>query len=423
MYLHPSASNAVALFDYTAKYPDELSLAEKESIVILSPRNADGWLLALKRDTSQAGLVPENYVETIKHVPTSSSRATLGANADEVITTQVSIDDFGPSVRERAASFAAKEESERRERARTSSIQEDLSHREGPKPSQLVSQFEKRLSAVIEGGTYQIQRHSSPSTATLNRLQSKKLPIPPSQFHSSRSSLHVHTLQTNDALFHSPALPTIPGSPALTPSVPAHPAIVMETGQPGGQAETWLSHLPHAEREKIIAPLSSKERKRQEAIHELLRTEETYVQDLQIIVDVFYGPLQNMLSPTDLQKIFSNIEQLLIVNTQLFSSFEAIRMREPTIITTIADCFLQHVHALQCYVTYCGSQMVANKFLQRKRREDSRLGNFLKECLRNPRCRHLDLTSFLLEPMQRITRYTLLLKQVHYSTLVLYQAI
>lgn len=34
----------------------------------------------------------------------------------------------------------------------------------------------------------------------------------------------------------------------------------------------------------------------------------------------------------------------------------------------------------------------------------------------NPRCRCLDLTSFLLEPMQRITRYPLLLRQVvHYT--------
>lgn len=30
----------------------------------------------------------------------------------------------------------------------------------------------------------------------------------------------------------------------------------------------------------------------------------------------------------------------------------------------------------------------------------------------NPECRQLDLASFLLEPMQRITRYALLLKQV-----------
>jgi len=30
----------------------------------------------------------------------------------------------------------------------------------------------------------------------------------------------------------------------------------------------------------------------------------------------------------------------------------------------------------------------------------------------NPECKQLDLSSFLLEPMQRITRYSLLLKQV-----------
>jgi len=33
----------------------------------------------------------------------------------------------------------------------------------------------------------------------------------------------------------------------------------------------------------------------------------------------------------------------------------------------------------------------------------------------NPECRQLDLSSFLLEPMQRITRYALLLKQVKFE--------
>lgn len=60
--------------------------------------------------------------------------------------------------------------------------------------------------------------------------------------------------------------------------------------------------------------------------------------------------------------------------------------------------------------------MAASKFLQKKRSDDKTLGDFLKQVQKNPRCRSLDLSSYLLQPMQRITRYSLLLRQILHHT-------
>ena len=176
---------------------------------------------------------------------------------------------------------------------------------------------------------------------------------------------------------------------------------------------TWPSLIDS----KTLSSLSTDERKRQESIFELIKTEATYVRDLQLVVELFYAPLQNLLASTELTIIFGNIEQLLLVNSQLLSSLEAAQCAQKFMIDKIGDVFSQHLESLNCYLEYCGSQMKSSKLLQKKRKEKPRIGEFLKECQKNPRCRSLDLSSFLLEPMQRITRYPLLFKQVRWNNL------
>jgi hypothetical protein len=60
--------------------------------------------------------------------------------------------------------------------------------------------------------------------------------------------------------------------------------------------------------------------------------------------------------------------------------------------------------------------MGATKFLQRLRTEEPRVTQLLKAGQMKPESRSLDLSSFLLQPMQRVTRYPLLFRQIlHYT--------
>lgn len=57
------------------------------------------------------------------------------------------------------------------------------------------------------------------------------------------------------------------------------------------------------------------ERKRQEAIFELISTEQSYVQSLQLVVGVFFQAIQDVLDDKAKQIIFANIEDILMFNT------------------------------------------------------------------------------------------------------------
>ncbi|ORY14856.1 Dbl homology domain-containing protein [Neocallimastix californiae] len=154
---------------------------------------------------------------------------------------------------------------------------------------------------------------------------------------------------------------------------------------------------------------------RQEVIYELIKTEQSYGRDLQVIVNEYLMPMQNrhIVSDSDIKMIFLNIEDILVCNASLLNRLENAQ------VNNYVDCvgFIFKEHSFECYTDYCKSLNVSLKYLQSLREEKKHLKNFLKDQMSNPECRQLDLSSFLLEPMQRITRYALLLKQIlHYTS-------
>src|SRR5687768_14888897 len=123
---------------------------------------------------------------------------------------------------------------------------------------------------------------------------------------------------------------------------------------------------------KKIERLTKQEQKRQEAIYELITTEQSYLRDLQMIIQVFYGPLgqrQQDFSLTDqeLSIIFSNIQDILICNTEILSDMEQRQSEQEFLVDCIGDTILNHSDGLKCYVKYCGGQLEGSKFLQKKR--------------------------------------------------------
>ncbi|RKO85386.1 Dbl homology domain-containing protein, partial [Blyttiomyces helicus] len=180
-----------------------------------------------------------------------------------------------------------------------------------------------------------------------------------------------------------------------------------------GLAQSWVQAVDPS----LLTSIHDDERKRQEAIFELIGTERSYVRDLQLIVEVFYGPLSQFLSKADLHAMFGNIEDLLLVNSLILSDLEAKQIQENYVVSGIGEIFVHHTDSLVGYSAYCSTISSGLKLLQKRRVEDPRLNEYLKsQQLTNDRCRSLDLSTFLLAPMQRITRYTLLFRQIlHYT--------
>ncbi|KAH9842454.1 uncharacterized protein C8Q71DRAFT_732931 [Rhodofomes roseus] len=174
---------------------------------------------------------------------------------------------------------------------------------------------------------------------------------------------------------------------------------------------TWASLVDKS----VLEDIPTKERRRQEAIFELILTEAAYVRDLQLIVEHFYANLMSVLEDKAVKVIFANVEDILLINTTFLSVLEERQKECRLYIDQIGDLLRRNMSEMGVYVEYCVNQAYAAKVLQSER-EKPELAQLLQRLRDDPTARNLDLSSYLLVPMQRITRYPLLIRQVlHYS--------
>ncbi|KAF8888235.1 hypothetical protein BD779DRAFT_1524285 [Infundibulicybe gibba] len=158
--------------------------------------------------------------------------------------------------------------------------------------------------------------------------------------------------------------------------------------------------------------LPAGERRRQETIFELINTEAAYVRDLQLIVEVFYSSMLPLLDRKEVTVIFANIEDLLLTNTGFVSSLEERQKECRLYVDKIGDILQNHMSNMGVYMEYCVNQGTAIKVLKSLRDTKPDLAAHLQELRDDPAVRNLDLSSYLLAPMQRVTKYPLLIKQI-----------
>uniref|UniRef100_A0A8B9H6W5 Intersectin 2a n=1 Tax=Astyanax mexicanus TaxID=7994 RepID=A0A8B9H6W5_ASTMX len=166
--------------------------------------------------------------------------------------------------------------------------------------------------------------------------------------------------------------------------------------------------------------MSSEERKRQGYIHELIHTEHTYLQDLELVLEVFYKPMteSGRLTEAEMGVIFVNWRELIMCNTKLL---KALRVRKKTAgermpVQMIGDILSSELAHMQAYIRFCSCQLNAAALLQQKTDASPDFKLFLKKIATNYRCKGMPLSSFLLKPMQRITRYPLLIRNILENT-------
>ncbi|KAI0044289.1 hypothetical protein FA95DRAFT_1497317 [Auriscalpium vulgare] len=256
-----------------------------------------------------------------------------------------------------------------------------------------------------------------PSPSSAISFSSSALSIPPRDSGSEKSSYSglLHFLGRSRT-------PTQDG-PRTMPTISAP---ILNTSSSGGVSldgtpirenspafgSSWASLVDKT----ALEGLPERERKRQEAIFELIATEAAYVRDLQLIVEIFYSSMISLLEPKAITVIFANVEDLLLTNTTFLSSLEERQRSCRLYIDQIGDILDKHMINMRVYGEYCVNQGPAIKVLQTLRDQKPELASHLQKLREDPVVRSLDLSSYLLVPMQRITRYPLLIKQIlHYT--------
>ncbi|KAL1920425.1 uncharacterized protein VTP21DRAFT_802 [Calcarisporiella thermophila] len=157
-------------------------------------------------------------------------------------------------------------------------------------------------------------------------------------------------------------------------------------------------------------------------VQELLDTEATYYSHLKSIESLFFFPFDTasrttkpLVNPEDVNTIFGPIRELILLSAALVRDLKRAMTTWCDDYTKIGKIFLRREALFDSYVLYAinypesqaalkrnSSKMIYRKFLteQQKRREKVRL----------------TLADYLIMPVQRITRYSLLLSQLQKHT-------
>uniref|UniRef100_A0A8C3L6E4 MCF.2 cell line derived transforming sequence-like 2 n=1 Tax=Chrysolophus pictus TaxID=9089 RepID=A0A8C3L6E4_CHRPC len=146
-------------------------------------------------------------------------------------------------------------------------------------------------------------------------------------------------------------------------------------------------------------------------INELIETERVYVEELQSIIEGYASEMDNPsllhLIPSMLQNkkdiLFGNLPEIYEFHNRIFLKELENCIENPEL---LARCFLKRKEDLQIYEKYC----------QNKPRSEAlwrQCGDsiFFQECQRKLDHK-LSLDAYLLKPVQRITKYQLLLKEM-----------
>uniref|UniRef100_A0A8D2ZTX9 MCF.2 cell line derived transforming sequence-like 2 n=1 Tax=Scophthalmus maximus TaxID=52904 RepID=A0A8D2ZTX9_SCOMX len=151
--------------------------------------------------------------------------------------------------------------------------------------------------------------------------------------------------------------------------------------------------------------------RRRHIMTELIETERLYVEELQSIIQGYFAELDNSelshLTPPCLENkrdvLFGNLPEIYEFHNRTFLRELENCMEKPELVGT---CFLKRKEELQVYQKYCQNKP-RSEVLWRKCGDSL----FFQECQKKLDHK-LSLDAYLLKPVQRITKYQLMLKEM-----------
>ncbi|KAG8432150.1 hypothetical protein GDO86_016692 [Hymenochirus boettgeri] len=201
--------------------------------------------------------------------------------------------------------------------------------------------------------------------------------------------------------------------------------------------EAWEAHRPCTDcgerdlglgaecrvkrRETLCVKCVTRRTERKEAVMEFVNTEASYGEDLRIIKEEFYLPMQSagLLTQEQLLVVFTNIQELIDLNERFLEVLQeeidqAFDQGDDDLITVcFGEIFLEFVNMLPAFQTYCLQHSASVTLLNALEKEKELLRIFLDVSQNdNTALRRMNLRSFLIAPLQRVTKYPLLLNRI-----------
>ncbi|EGT57224.1 CBN-TAG-218 protein [Caenorhabditis brenneri] len=203
---------------------------------------------------------------------------------------------------------------------------------------------------------------------------------------------------------------------ALTSNTSMRRDRLVGTSNFGSQRSLWCE-LPEVRAAGLLEKLDDACKLRQEAYFEVITSEASYLRSLNVLITHFMASPQmlgsksalSVLSDSDRKHLFSNIFAVRDCSERLLCDLET-RLEENLILDDICDILSLHFEKhFEVYIKYCSNQVYQDRTLRRLKSENPGFLSAVQRLEENKQCQGLDMRSFLMLPMQRITRYPLLL--------------
>lgn len=150
--------------------------------------------------------------------------------------------------------------------------------------------------------------------------------------------------------------------------------------------------------------------KRNMAIDELIKTERDFYTQLKLLQTKFIEPLQlmNYVSSNDIVHLFLNINEIIECSEAFITDFDSLVFLEDEIIL-VGKIFEEHWEKLRSFELFCSFEERALQTLE-KLKSNQNFVDFCQQVFTQNEFRQLKLQDFLMKPLQRITKYPLLIQ-------------
>ncbi|CAG2054889.1 unnamed protein product, partial [Timema podura] len=166
----------------------------------------------------------------------------------------------------------------------------------------------------------------------------------------------------------------------------------------------------------VLGTINAHQRKLQEAKFEIITSEASYANSLNVLEKHFISSEElcdeSILSKNDRRTLFSNVLPVKNCSSNFLVELEAC-WQENILLNGICDIIYKHAtNYFSVYVKYCSHQIYLDRTLRRLKEQHGKFAEALSSLESGSVCQCLSLHSFLMLPMQRITRLPLLVDAV-----------
>ncbi|XP_043214277.1 pneumococcal serine-rich repeat protein-like isoform X2 [Amphibalanus amphitrite] len=211
-----------------------------------------------------------------------------------------------------------------------------------------------------------------------------------------------------------------PPPPPARRRMPSRPSAIELLSAPAeGQRSLWCQ-LPEVISSGVLDSLSSEQKRLQEALFEVISSEASYQKSLSVLVRHFkeeptlceFQSPDCVINKADYQALFSNADKVRQCSEAFLTGLER-TWQENVMLHGLCEVIQTHAATdFQAYKHYCANQIIQDRKLKELRDKNPAFVEVLKRLEASPQCQSLSLHSFLMLPMQRVTRLPLLVSAI-----------